>query len=198
LAKLLSSIVKIRKVPEIKLYISLATFVILFGGCGGTTKTSASDTASTPTKLNLSPIPDNSGLILQCINCTFMEDKDGRYVAGQIRNDAKQTVSGYALAIDLQDEKGKSIKKFAGLMLMNAMALQAGETKDFKERILSQEPGVTQAVVYFKKAGTEVKLSNALTLKLNAPPATTVNTPPAPTPTPAQAPVRSKPYVKRN
>lgn len=87
-----------------------------------------------------------------------MEDKDGRYLAGQIRNDAKQAVSGYALAIDLQDEKGKSIRKFAGLMLMNAMALQAGETKDFKERILSQEPDVKQAVVYFKKAGTEQKL----------------------------------------
>lgn len=170
-----------------KRYISLFTFVILLGGCGGTAQTNPSATAtpkanSSPTpKAAFSPIPDGSGLILQCNRCAFLEDKEGRYVAGQLHNDAKQAISGYVMVIDLLDAKGKSIKKFDGLMLMDAMSLQAGENKDFKQRILSKETNVTQATIYFKKAGTDVKLSNALTLKLNAPAATA---------TPIKSPIR--------
>lgn len=52
-------------------------------------------------------------------------------------------------------------------MLVSALPLAAGATKEFKERILSDEPGVTQAEVYFKKAGTEEKLSEAQLLKLS-------------------------------
>ena len=93
-------------------------------------------------------------------------------MAGQVHNDAKQAITGYVMAIDLQDAKGKSVKKIPGLMLMSAMLLQAGETKDFKDRIMSTETNVTQAIVHFKKAGKELSLSDPLTLKLNGPPVT--------------------------
>jgi ribosomal protein L7/L12 len=111
-------------------------------------------------------MPDDIGLILQCNKCVFVEEQGTRYIAGEIHNDAKQAVTGYVLSIDLQDAKGQSVKKIPGLMLMEAMSLQPGESKKFKERVLSDEANVTQASVYFKKAGSDVKLSNPLVLKL--------------------------------
>jgi hypothetical protein len=98
-----------------------------------------------------------------------VDENGARYIAGQVKNDAKQALTGYVLAVDLQDAKGTSVKKIP-LMLMSAMVLQPGETKDFKDRLVSTEKNVTQAVVYFKKAGKEVRLSESLTLKMNAPP----------------------------
>jgi hypothetical protein len=115
-------------------------------------------------------VPDDVGLVLQCNKCTFADEKGGRYIAGQIHNDAKQALTGYVMAVDLQDSKGKSVKKIAGLMLMSAPVLQPEETKDFKERVISSETNVTQAIIYFKKAGKDVGLSDPLTLKLNGPP----------------------------
>jgi hypothetical protein len=111
---------------------------------------------------------DDIGLILRCNKCSFVEESGARYIAGQVKNDAKQAITGYVLEVDLQDAKGTSVKKIP-LMLMSAMALQAGETKDFKDRLMSTETNVTQAVVYFKKAGKEVKLSDSLTLKKGGP-----------------------------
>src|SRR4030095_392191 len=109
---------------------------------------------------------DDVGLILRCDKCTFSEEKGLRYIAGEVHNDAKQAATGYVLAIDLQDANGKSVKQIPGLMLMEAMTLQPGETRKFKERILSDEANVAQALMYFKKAGRDVKLSEPLTLKL--------------------------------
>jgi len=151
----------------------LATCAIFLCGCGGTAQTNSSAnpsvaSSSTP-KVTISPIPDDIGLILRCNKCVFVEEKGVRYLAGQIHNDAKQAITGHVLAVDLQDAKGKSVKKIPGLMLMSAMVLEAGETKDFKDRVMSDETNVTQATVYFKKAGKEVSLSEPLTLKLNGP-----------------------------
>jgi hypothetical protein len=151
-----------------KLLTLLATCAILLSGCGGTTQTNPTPGPTAVSETTLTPIPDDIGLVLQCGQCAFVEEKGLRYIGGQIHSDAKQALTGYVLAVDLQDAKGSSIKKLPGLMLMNAMAIQPGETKEFKERVVSSEPNVAQAVVYFKKSGTEVKLSPPVTLKLNA------------------------------
>jgi hypothetical protein len=172
-----------------KSFFSLAALLILMSGCGGSAQTNSSAGNPTqkvsPPKAAISPIPDNIGLVLQCNQCVFVEEKGLRYIAGQIHNDAKQAMNGYVMAIDLQDAKGNSVKKIPGLMLMNAMTLDAGQTKDFKDRVLATEANITQAVVYLKKAGKEVKLSDPLTLKLNAPAAT-------PTPSPRKKVVPPK------
>ena len=155
-----------------KLFTALAICAILLCGCGGTAQTNQSAVSSATPRVTISPIPDDIGLVLRCNNCVFVEEKGARYIAGQVHNDAKQAITGYVMAIDLQDAKGKSVKKIPGLMLMSAMLLQAGETKDFKDRIMSTETNVTQAIVHFKKAGKELSLSDPLTLKLNGPPVT--------------------------
>lgn len=147
----------------------LTTCAILLCGCGGTAQPNLSTVSSTP-RVIISPIPEDIGLILQCNKCVFVEEKGARYVAGQIHSEARQAITGYVMAVDLQDAQGKSVKKIAGLMLMSAPVLQPGETKEFKERVTSNETNVTQATVYFKKAGKDVGLSDPLTLKLNGPP----------------------------
>jgi hypothetical protein len=164
-----------------KLFISLAAVLILLNGCGGAQTNRSVVSVPTP-GATISSLPDDAGLVLQCKKCLFVEEQGFRYIQGEVHNDAKQVVTGYALAIDLQDAKGQSVKKIPGMMLMKAMVLQVGETREFKERVASAEANVTQAVVYFKKAGKDVKLSDTLGLKLNAPPAAD----------PAKAPVRPK------
>lgn len=144
----------------------LAAGAILFSGCGTSTVTNNPPTASGPANMAPSPIPDDIGLIMQCNNCVFRQEQEQRYFACEVRNDARQAISGYVLSVDLQDSQGNSIRKIDGMMRMDAMVLQAGETKDFKDRVMSNEPNVTQATVYFKKAGRDVKLSNPLVLKL--------------------------------
>jgi len=150
----------------------LAVAVIFLSSCGGSKTPPTPSVASNPAKAPLSPIPDDIGLVMQCNKCVFLEDQGIRYVAGQAHSDAKQSISGYVLSVDLQDAQGKSVRKIDGLMTMNAIILEPGESKDFKDSVNSKEPTVTQAVVYFKKAGRDVRLSNPLTLKLNAPAAT--------------------------
>jgi hypothetical protein len=170
----------------------LAACAILLCSCGGTAQTSPTSNpapdqsaASATPKAAIIPIPDNIGLVMQCNKCVFIEEQGLRYIAGQLHNDAKQALNGYVMSVDLQDAQGKSVRKIPGLMLMSAIALQPGETKDFKDRVISTETNVTQAVVYLKKAGKDVKLSSPSTLKLNAPAAT-------PTPTPAKKIVAPK------
>lgn len=99
-----------------KLFIILATCTILLFGCGGTAQTPSSTnpppaTSATP-KVAISPIPDDVGLIMRCNECMFVEEKGERYIKGQVRNDAKQAIAGYVLAIDLQDAKGKVLRRF--------------------------------------------------------------------------------------
>ncbi|HEV7744976.1 MAG TPA: hypothetical protein VGO56_08260 [Pyrinomonadaceae bacterium] len=147
-----------------KLFVTLIICAIFISGCSGTAQSNSSGNPDPKTALG--PLPDDIGPVLQCNKCAFVEEQGIRYIAGEINNGAKQAVTGYVMAIDLQDEKGQSVKKIAGLMLMEAMSLQPGETKKFKERVLSSEANVTQASVYFKKAGRDVKLSNPLVLKL--------------------------------
>jgi hypothetical protein len=169
-----------------KLLVTLATLAILLSGCGGSAVPNNPPAASTPVKIAVNPIPDDIGLIMRCDKCVFRQEHEQRYFAGQISNDAKQAISGYVLSVDLQDAQGNSVKKIDGLMLMDAMVLQPGETKDFKDRVLSAEANVTQATVYFKKAGREIKLSEPLTLKLNGPPATSPAAKPVGTVVPKQ------------
>jgi hypothetical protein len=151
-----------------KLLTTLAALTIVFSGCrdSHSLQNSPPTAASTPVTMAIPPIPDDIGLIMQCTKCTFREEGTERYLAGQVHSDAKQTITGYVLAVDLQDAAGKSVRTIPGLMLLDAMVLHAGETKDFKERVLSTEPNVVQAVVYFKKAGRDIKLSNETALKL--------------------------------
>lgn len=155
-----------------RLFSSVAAFLILISGCGGTVQsnstpsTSPGALSSPAPRMIISPLADDVGPILKCNKCTFIEEKGLRYIAGELHSDAKQPATGYVLDIDLQDAKGQSVKKIPGLMLMEAMTIQPGETKKFKERVLSDEANVAQAVVFFKKAGRDVKLSNPLTLKL--------------------------------
>lgn len=172
-----------------KILTILATGAILLSACGGTSQTNA--TANPPALsgrtpyVMISPVPDDIGLVLECNKCVFIEEQGNQYLAGEIHSNAKQAIGSYVLAVDLQDAKGTSIKKIPGVMLMEAMTLQPGETKEFKERVLTAT-NVTQATVYFKKAGKDVRLSNTLTLKLNAPAAT-------PTPAKVKGTVRPKP-----
>jgi hypothetical protein len=155
-----------------RLFSSVAVFLVLISGCGGTAQSNSTRPGSTGAlsspapRMIISPLPDDVGLILKCNKCTFVEEKSLRYLTGEIHNDAKQAATGYVLDVDLQDAKGQSVKKIPGLMLMDAMTLQPGETKKFKERVLSDEANVAQAVVFFKKAGRDVKLSSPQTLKL--------------------------------
>lgn len=156
-----------------KQFIMIVGCTILLSGCSqkgqnqpAPTITANGDSGQNPAAGT--PIVQATGLVLQCLKCVFVEEQGVRYVAGQIHNNAKLPVTGYAMAIDLQDGKGQSVKKIGGLMLMTAIPLEAGATKAFKQQVLSDEAGVTQAVIYLKKAGTDERLSNPLTLKLNA------------------------------
>ena len=137
-----------------RLLSSLAVVVILISGCGGAVQSNSAGpnrppTSSSPApKMIISPLPDDVGLILKCNKCSFIEEKSVRYLTGEIHNDAKQAATGYVLDVDLQDAKGQSVKKIPGLMLMEAMTLQPGETKKFKERVLSDEANVAQAAKF--------------------------------------------------
>lgn len=157
-----------------KVLILVAIGAVLLTACGGNDQTPP-NTGVEPTntatpQAKLSPLPDNIGLILECQKCVFLEEQGSRYIAGEIHNKAKQAVSGYEMTVDLQDAKGVSVRKIPGLMLMKAIVVQPDESLEFKERIMASEANITQAVIYLKKAGRDVKLSNTLTLKLNAPP----------------------------
>lgn len=149
---------------------------MFFSACGGTSQTTpistAEPTASGTPQPKLSPLPDNIGLILECNKCVFIEEQGSRYIAGEIHNKAKQVVSGYEMAVDLQDGTGASLKKIPALMLMKAIVIQPDESVEFKEKVISNDANITQAVIYLKKAGKDVKLSNTLILKLNGPPYT--------------------------
>src|ERR1700704_126659 len=102
-----------------KLLTILAICAILLCGCGGTAQTTLPKVNIAPLQMSTSPIPDDIGIVLQFNKCVFIEEQGLRYIAGQIHNDAKQALSGYAMAIDLQDAKGQSVKKIPGLMLMS-------------------------------------------------------------------------------
>ena len=149
-----------------KLLMTFAAGAILLTACGDSRAPNNPSAASGPHRVAIRPIPDDIGLVLQCNKCSFRQEREGRYFAGQVHNDAKQAITGYVLSVDLQDAQGNSVRKIDGLMLMEAMALQAGETKEFKELVSSDEKKVTQATVYFKKAGGDVRLSNPLVLEL--------------------------------
>lgn len=147
-----------------KLFVTLVICAVFISGCSGTVQTNSASPGNP--KMAISPMADDIGLVLQCNQCVFVEEQGIRSITGEISNSAKQAVTGYVMSIDLQDEKGQSVKKIPGLMLMEAMSLEPGETKKFKERVVSNEANVTQASVYFKKAGRDVNLSNPQVLKL--------------------------------
>jgi hypothetical protein len=161
----------LRKAFPMKMSGILASGALLVSACGGVpqnnlAKPNPTAPGSSSPVMAFSPIPDDIGLVLECKQCVFVEEKDLRYIAGEVHNSAKQAITGHVLAVDLIDAKGEVVRKIPGLMLMEAMVLQPGETKKFKERVMSTEANVTQASVYFKKAGRDVKLSNPINLKL--------------------------------
>jgi len=104
---------------------------------------------------------------LRCVDCAFVESKGVRRISGVIQSDTKMATGGLIINIELKDAEGNVVAR-QDISISHRAKVEPESSERFSEIVQTDQADITQATIYLKKAGSNERLSDPVTLLLIA------------------------------
>lgn len=119
-----------------------------------------------PQRLPNSNFVNSSNMPLRCVECSYVEEKGFRRISGKIQNDSRSEVKAVVLNVDFRNSQGGTVAKLGNVSSPKWDTVKPRLSERFNVAVPADQPGVTQAVLYFQNSTTGERLSDPTTLFL--------------------------------
>lgn len=109
--------------------------------------------------------PVDDGFPLQCVACSFVQNRGPRILSGEVRNNSKAPIDAISLEIEFNDSNGNLVvNERHTLPTLNG--IQPATIRQFSVTLTNTQPVITQATLQFKRSDTGQPLSQSIPVLL--------------------------------